>query len=366
MAVRILISGGGTGGHIFPALAIADTLKRRVNDAEIRFVGAKGRMEMDLVPKHGYPIEGLWITGIDRKLTLRNLVFPLKLISSLIRSRTILNQFKPHVVIGFGGFASGPVMEMALRKKIPCVIQEQNSFPGITNRLLGKRVQAICGAYESLHRFFPDTPVYITGNPLRRGLTDQTVTREEAVARFSLQGKKQVVLVMGGSLGARSLNEGMANAMEAISASPDIGWIWQTGKGYWNTYSDHPVSKMLNVVSMPFIDNMPEAYAAADLIISRAGALSISELCLVGKPVMLIPSPNVAEDHQTKNAKELESIGAAVIVPDHKAAEDMVIKAIRLLNNPVLCGQMAAGIKSLAKPDAAEQIVDIILKTIPE
>src|SRR5690606_20157995 len=296
--LKVIISGGGTGGHIYPAISIADEIKRRNPDADILFVGATGRMEMEKVPQAGYKIEGLWITGIERKLTINNLSFPFKLMSSLFKAKKIISTFKPDIVIGTGGFASGPLLKMANRAKIPTLIQEQNSFPGITNRLLGKNTDVICTAYDDLERFFPAEKIKKTGNPVRLDILDIESKKEEATSYFKLEEGKITLLVLGGSLGARRINQ-LIEEHQAMLEESGVQVIWQTGSFYFEEYKKLNSD---NLQTHAFLNRMDLAYAAADIIISRAGAGSVSELCIVGKPVIFIPSPNVAEDHQAKNA----------------------------------------------------------------
>jgi len=296
---KFILSGGGTGGHIYPAVAIADELKARYPNAEFLFVGASDRMEMDKVPQAGYKIEGLWISGIQRKLTLKNLIFPFKLIVSLLRSRKIIKIFKPDVVIGTGGFASGPLLQMATSKGIPSLIQEQNSYPGITNKLLGKKVNTICVAYEGLEKFFPKEKIRLTGNPIRKDLLEVKSKQIAGKDVFELIHSKYTLLVLGGSLGARRINQLIESNIETFKGN-NVQVIWQCGKLYYEQYKQY--NELENVQVHAFLNTMDMAYAAADVIISRAGAISVSELCIVGKPVIFIPSPNVAEDHQTKNA----------------------------------------------------------------
>ena len=296
---KFILSGGGTGGHIYPAIAIANELKARFPDAEFLFVGAKDKMEMQKVPQAGYNIKGLWISGLQRRLTFDNALFPIKLLSSLLKSRTIIKQFKPDVVIGTGGFASGPLLQAATIAGIPTVIQEQNSFPGITNKLLSKKANKICVAYENLERFFPKEKMILTGNPVRQDLIDIESKREEAIQYFNLDSNKKTLLVLGGSLGARRVNQLIEKEL-ANMLSQNVQVIWQCGKLYLEDYKKY---NSANVQVVAFIERMDLVYAAADIVISRAGASSVSELCIVGKPVIFIPSPNVAEDHQTKMHK---------------------------------------------------------------
>lgn len=362
---RFIISGGGTGGHIFPAIAIADTLKKRLPDCEILFVGAQGKMEMEKVPQAGYKIEGLWISGLQRKLSARNLSFPFKLISSLYKARKIVKQFKPDVAIGVGGYASGPLLRVASGRGIKSVIQEQNSFPGITNKLLAGRVDKICVAYEGLERWFPKDKIVITGNPVRQHVVSLQGKRERALNHFGLKPEKQTVLVIGGSLGALSINIGVHNALEKLSEA-GVQVIWQTGKYYAEEAEKAVKEQNLEKEIKPykFITEMDLAYAAADLIVSRAGAISISELSLVGKPIILVPSPNVAEDHQTKNARALTDTGAAVMVKDAEARNALGDKLLELAGDKSQQMTLKENIVKHGKPNAAERIADEILNLI--
>ena len=307
---RFIISGGGTGGHIYPAVAIANELKSRFPEAEFLFVGAKDKMEMQKVPQAGYAIKGLWISGIQRKLTLDNAMFPFKLLSSMWNSFRIIKSFKPDVVIGTGGFASGAVLKVASVINIPTVIQEQNSYPGITNKLLAKKANKICVAYENLERFFPKDKMILTGNPVRQDLINEA-SKSEAIAYFKLDANKKTLLVLGGSLGARRINQLIEKELDFL-LSQNIQIIWQCGKLYLNDYSKYNEKENVQVVA--FIDRMDLVYAAADVVISRSGASSVSELCIVGKPTIFIPSPNVAEDHQTKNAKAISDKNGAILI----------------------------------------------------
>ena len=325
------------------------------------FVGASDRMEMEKVPQAGYEIEGLWIAGIQRKLTLINLMFPLKLISSLIRSRKIIKTFKPDIAIGTGGFASGPLLKMATTKHIPTLIQEQNSFPGITNKLLGKKVDKICVAYEGLERFFPKEKIVLTGNPIRKDLLDLEKKKIEAQQTFKLNPKKQTLLVLGGSLGARRINQLIEKELGFINKQ-NIQLIWQCGKLYYEDYQKH--NALENVQVFPFLNTMDLAYAAADVIISRAGASSVSELCVVGKPVIFIPSPNVAEDHQTKNALAIANKNAAILIKESNLNAEFETEFSRLIASPEKKEQLSTQIKLLALANATNHIVDEIEKLL--
>lgn len=358
---KFIISGGGTGGHIYPAIAIANELKVRFPKAEILFVGAKDKMEMQKVPQAGYPIKGLWIAGIQRKLTVQNLMFPLKLISSLTKSYGILKQFKPDVVIGTGGFASGAVLKVAAGMNIPTIIQEQNSFPGITNKLLGKKAKAICVAYENLESFFPKDKIRLTGNPVRQDLISVAEKRNEAIAHFNLDSDKKTVLVLGGSLGARRINQLIAKEIEWL-LEQGVQVIWQCGKLYFEEYKQYAEKQNVQVLS--FIDRMDLVYAAADVVISRSGASSVSELCIVGKPVIFIPSPNVAEDHQTKNAKAIADKNGAILLKESELDGQFETTFKELLESEEKRKQLSDNIKQLALPNATKQIVDEIVKWI--
>lgn len=355
---KFIVSGGGTGGHIFPALAIADELKARFPEADILFVGAEGKMEMQRVPEAGYPIEGLWISGIQRKLTLDNLMFPFKLFSSLKKSRKIVKQFQPDVVIGTGGFASGAVVKVAAGKGIPTLVQEQNSFPGITNKLLGKEVDKICVAYDGLEQFFPKHKIIKTGNPVRQGLLDVASKREEATAYFGLDQSKNTLLVLGGSLGARRINQ-LIEEQLPLFKEMGIQLIWQCGKFYYEEYKQYESAE---VKVRAFLDRMDLAYAAADSIISRAGASSVSELALVGKAVIFIPSPNVAEDHQTKNARSIVEQDAALLIKESELADTFVTTFKDLFNNKEKQTKLGQNFRKLALPQATKDIVDQIVE----
>lgn len=352
------MSGGGTGGHIYPALALAEELKRRYPDAEFLFVGARGRMEMEKVPQAGYPIKGLWISGIQRKLTLGNLMFPLKVIHSLIEARKITKRFRPHVAIGTGGFASGPLLRMAAAAGVPCLIQEQNSHAGITNRLLAPKAKTICVAYDGMERFFPAGKIVKTGNPLRRELLGQSPGREQALSFFGLDPGKKTLLVLGGSLGARRINQLIERELPFFG---ELGLqvLWQCGKGY---YADYGELGSESVKVLPYVERMDLAYSAADLIISRAGAASVSELCMVGKAVIFIPSPNVAEDHQTHNARAVVSQKAALMLRETELEEGFQREFARLMADPGARAELGENLKKLAMPRATEHIVDEIEK----
>jgi len=360
--MRVIISGGGSGGHVFPAIAIANAIKEIKPEAEILFVGAKGKIEMEKVPKAGYPIQGLWISGIDRKLTARNMVFPFKLLSSLWRSAGIIRTFRPDVVVGVGGFASGPLLYMATMKGIPSLIQEQNSYPGITNKLLAGRVKKICVAYDGMQRFFPADKIEWLGNPVRREIYDNDRTKSQVLLDMGLNPEAKTVLTFGGSLGARTINNAMAYHAQVMMDRKDINWIWQVGKLYYDEFSKLPIAKAENVRLMAFIDDMPGVYKAADLVICRAGALTISELEMVGKPAILIPSPNVAEDHQTKNAMALVEKEAGVIIRDGEAKEKIMDELLSLLEDDQRRNKLSTEIKKLGKDNAAIKIAERIIE----
>ncbi|HEU4495439.1 MAG TPA: undecaprenyldiphospho-muramoylpentapeptide beta-N-acetylglucosaminyltransferase [Flavobacterium sp.] len=359
--LKFILSGGGTGGHIYPAIAIADELKKRFPDCDILFVGAKDKMEMQKVPQAGYSIKGLWISGIQRRLTLGNSLFPFKLLDSLLKSRTIIKNFKPDAAIGTGGFASGPLLRVAGLAGIPTIIQEQNSFPGITNKWLGKTADKICVAYENLERFFPKGKIIMTGNPVRQDLLDIQARKSEAAEYFKLDPSKKTLLVLGGSLGSRRINQLAAKELVNF-ASQGIQLIWQCGKIYIDEYR-HFNSKE-DVQVMAFIDRMDLAYAAADIIISRAGASSVSELCLVGKPVIFIPSPNVAEDHQTKNAQAVADRKGALMVKENELDTQFASTFNMLLGDQHLQDSLSVNIKKMAMPGATGDIVDEIIKIV--
>ena len=353
MKLRFIISGGGTGGHIYPAIAIADELKSSFPDAEFLFVGAKDRMEMDKVPQAGYPIKGLWISGLQRSLSVQNLAFPFKLISSLVKSNSILKEFKPNLAIGTGGYASAPLLRMASLKKIPCLIQEQNNHAGITNKWLGGKVQRICVAYEGMDQFFPSEKIRFTGNPVRQDLLDISLKREEALQYFDLDSTKKTLLVLGGSLGARRINELVQKSLPFFEKY-NLQVVWQCGKYYEETYKDLG-NKDVKVHA--FLNRMDLAYSAADFVISRAGALSVSELCLVGKPVLFIPSPNVAEDHQTKNALAVSQKNAALLIKENALDSIFEIKFSELVSSEKQQRDLSENIQKLAKPNATKDIV---------
>ena len=355
------MSGGGTGGHIYPAIAIANELKSRFPDCEILFVGAKDKMEMQKVPQAGYKIKGLWIAGIQRKLTLDNALLPVKMIDSLFKARNIVRQFKPDVVIGTGGFASGPLLRAASFLGVPTVIQEQNSFPGITNKWLSKKADAICVAYHNLDRFFPASKIVFTGNPVRQDLISVSGKRDEAIAHFGLDPNKKTLLVLGGSLGSRRINQLIAKELAWLLAQ-DVQIIWQCGKLYHEEYRHYGDDKQVQVLS--FIDRMDLVYAAADVVISRSGASSVSELCIVGKPVLFIPSPNVAEDHQTKNAQAIVDKDGALLLKEVQLDTQFQNVFSDLITNEGKQQKLSENIKKLAKANATNDIVEEIIKLI--
>ena len=358
---KFILSGGGTGGHIYPAVAIANELKSRFPEAEFLFVGAQDKMEMQKVPQAGFKIEGLWIAGLQRKLTFSNALFPIKLMSSLFKSRKIIKNFKPDVVIGTGGFASGPLLQMANSLNIPTVIQEQNSYPGITNKLLSKKANTICVAYENLERFFPKEKIVFTGNPVRQDILDINSKRSEAVSYFNLDENKKTVLVIGGSLGARRINQLIAKELDFFRNN-NLQIIWQCGNLYKSDYQHF--SEIENVQVVSFIDRMDLIYAAADFVISRAGASSVSELCLVGKPTIFIPSPNVAEDHQTKNAKAIVDKKGALLIKESELDEKFESVFNKLIHEENLQKSLSENMKKLGKPNATKDIVEQIIKLI--
>lgn len=359
--LKFILSGGGTGGHIYPAIAIANELKLRFPDCDILFVGAKDRMEMQKVPQAGYPIKGLWIAGIQRKLTVDNALFPVKLLDSLLKSRRIIKNFKPNVVIGTGGYASGPLLKAASVSGIPTVIQEQNSYPGITNKWLSKKADKICVAYENLEQFFPKSKIVLTGNPVREDLITLTDNKKEAREYFNLDKDKKVLLVLGGSLGARRINQLIAKELLNFT-SQNVQVIWQCGKLYFDQYQRFNDNENVRVLS--FIDRMDLVYAVADIVISRAGASSVSELCIVGKPVIFIPSPNVAEDHQTKNAKAIVDKNGALMVREVELDTQFTNTFNKVLNDEKIQDSLSENIRKLARVNATQDIVNEIVKLI--
>ena len=361
--LRIIISGGGTGGHIFPAVSIANAIKTLQPDSEILFVGAEGRMEMQRVPAAGYPIKGLPVAGFDRKNLFKNIPVLIKLFKSQRLAKKIVKDFKPHAAVGVGGYASGPTLKVAGSMGIPTLLQEQNSYAGVTNKLLAKQAKKICVAYEGMERFFSKEKIILTGNPVRQGLTNSTISREEAVQSFGLDPQKQTILILGGSLGARTINQCLMSNLQKIKDS-GVQFIWQTGKIYidevQNTVAKFGELPMLYVTD--FISDMAKAYTAADLVISRAGAGSISEFCLLKKPIILVPSPNVAEDHQTQNALALVNKNAALYVKDAEANDKLLDTAIATVNQPELLKNLSTNIAELAFTDSANVIAKEVIK----
>jgi len=364
--LKILISGGGTGGHIFPAIAIADAIRRKTGNANILFVGAKGRMEMDKVPMAGYPIEGLWISGFQRNFTLKNLLFPLKLAVSLIKSGKIIKSFKPDVVVGVGGYASGAICKMAVKTHIPVVLQEQNSFPGITNKLLAKDAAKICVAYDGMEKYFPAKKLIITGNPVRKNVIEIEGKRDRAFEFFKLDKSKPVILVVGGSQGAKAINESIDENLN-LFVQNNLQLIWQTGKLYIEKASAAINDKIegearKSIVAVEFIERMDLAYAAADIVVSRSGAIAISELCAVGKPCIFVPLPTAAEDHQTKNALALVAKQAAIHLPNNEALKKLAGLVVDLAKNESKRTELSCNIKMLAVSNSDDKIADEVIK----
>ena len=358
--LRIIISGGGTGGHIFPAVSIANAIKAKRPDAKILFVGAKGRMEMQRVPAAGYEIKGLPICGFDRKHLLKNFAVLFRIWKSQRMAKKIIKDFKPMAAVGVGGYASGPTLNVCASKGIPCLIQEQNSYAGVTNKLLAKKAQKICVAYEGMERFFPADKIIMTGNPVRQNVLSTTLTKEEARKQFGLE--KKTILLVGGSLGARTINESVLQNLDIIEKS-GVQFIWQTGKYYHESIVNQLKDKDLPMLKVTdFISDMGAAYQAADLVISRAGASSISEFCLIGKPVILVPSPNVAEDHQTKNAMALVNKDAAIYVKDADAPAVLIKKAVGIVEDAQKLASMSENIKKLGLKNSADVIADEVIK----
>jgi UDP-N-acetylglucosamine--N-acetylmuramyl-(pentapeptide) pyrophosphoryl-undecaprenol N-acetylglucosamine transferase len=363
----IIISGGGTGGHIFPAIAIANAIKAKYPEAHIMFVGAEGKMEMEKVPKAGYEIIGLPIRGLQRKLTLKNLAVPFKLLASLSKAKALIKELKPDVVIGVGGYASAATLRVASQQKVPTLIQEQNSFPGMTNKILGKKVNTICVAYDHLEAFFPASKIVKTGNPVRNEMVQIEGKRVQALQHFGLDPAKKTVLFIGGSLGARTLNRSLKKDLQKLIDN-DIQVIWQCGQFYYDKLKQE-IPQLLHskmVYLADFIYEMDLAYAGADMIVSRAGAISVSELCLVGKPIILVPSPNVAEDHQTKNAMALVENDAAIIVKDSEAEDQLIHEIVKLNLDENRQRQLSDNCHKMGIPDAAERIVKEVEKLIKD
>ena len=362
--LRVIISGGGTGGHIFPAVSIANAIKVLRPDVKILFVGALGRMEMQRVPAAGYEIKGLPICGFDRKNLLKNVIVLFKIWKSQQMAKKIIKDFQPQVAVGVGGYASGPTLNKAASMGIPCLIQEQNSYAGVTNKLLAKKAEKICVAYDGMERFFPADKIIKTGNPVRQSLLETTVSHEDAVTSFGLDPRKKTILLVGGSLGARTVNESVINHLDIVRKS-GVQFIWQTGKYYHAQIMEYfrkKEEKPDNLFVTDFISDMGVAYKAADLVISRAGASSISEFCLIGKPVILVPSPNVAEDHQTKNAMALVNVGAALYVKDSEAPDQLLALAVKTVNDPTKLESLKENILKLALPDSAGIIAKEVIR----
>ena len=361
--LRVIISGGGTGGHIFPAVSIANAIKVLRPDAKILFVGALGRMEMQRVPAAGYEIKGLPICGFDRKNLFKNVIVLFKIWKSQQMAKKIIQDFQPQVAVGVGGYASGPTLNKAAAMGIPCLIQEQNSYAGVTNKLLAKKAEKICVAYDGMERFFPADKIIKTGNPVRQSLLETTVSHEDAVRSFGLDPNKKTILLVGGSLGARTINESVMQHLDLIRQS-DVQFVWQTGKYYHAQIMEQleKVGKPDNLIATDFISDMGVAYKAADLVISRAGASSISEFCLIGKPVILVPSPNVAEDHQTKNAMALVNVNAALYVKDSEAPSRLLALAVETVNDQTKLESLKENILKLALPDSAEIIAKEVIR----
>ena len=361
--IKVIVSGGGTGGHIFPAISIANAIKNKCPNADILFVGAENRMEMEKAPAAGYPIIGLPVSGFDRKHLLKNIKVLFRLFKSIRLADKTVKSFSPDIAVGVGGYASGPTLWAAARRGIPTLIQEQNSYAGVTNKLLASKAKAICVAYENMERFFPKDRIILTGNPVRQELQNDTISREEAIRFFNLDPSKKTILVIGGSLGARTINNSIAAGIEKIPQN--IQLIWQSGKGY-DTQAQKALEekKPENIKQMPFISRMDMAYKAADLVISRAGASSISELCLLGKPVILIPSPNVAEDHQTKNAQALSTKNAALMIRDCDAQNLLIDTALKTVQDETSLKNMSDNISKMAQRDSATRIADIIFELV--
>jgi UDP-N-acetylglucosamine--N-acetylmuramyl-(pentapeptide) pyrophosphoryl-undecaprenol N-acetylglucosamine transferase len=359
---KVIISGGGTGGHIFPAISIANALREIDPGIEILFVGAEGRMEMDKIPAAGYKIIGLPVAGLYRRITLKNISVLIKLLKSLKKAKKVIREFAPDVVVGVGGYASGPVLRQAGRMGIPTLIQEQNSYAGVTNKLLARRASVICVAYDGMDKYFPAEKIIKTGNPVRQNFDNLTGLKDEALSFFNLKKEFPVILILGGSLGAGSINNSLSENLSKLCDS-DCQWLWQTGKYYFeNVRALVSLSFTGNISVHGFINRMDYAYAAADIIVSRAGAGTISELCLVGKPVILVPSPNVAEDHQTRNAVALSNHGAAILIPDNQATKTLVDEAIKLISDKPGRDILSENIVKMANRDADKRIAEEILK----
>ncbi len=364
--MKIIFSAGGTGGHIFPAIAVADELKRQIPNAEILFVGANGKMEMERVPTAGYRIEGLNIVGFQRKISLKNIwhniKLPFKILDSMHTVRRILKDFQPDVAIGFGGFASGPTLRAAAQMSIPTILQEQNSYAGVTNKILAKKAQVICVAYEGLEKYFPAEKIILTGNPVRSDIINVRTKRLEGLSHFKLDGTKKTIFVSGGSLGARTLNKCIEHNAIFFKQHTDIQVIWQCGNVYYESLKNCEAAQLPHINLMPFVQRMDLAYAVADIVIARAGALTVSELCLVGVPTILVPSPNVVEDHQTKNALALSKKNAAILMRDDEAVEKTLPMVLNIFSDANLSQSLRENILKLGKPNAAKDIVNTILR----
>ena len=365
-APRILISGGGTGGHVFPAIAIADAIKVKIPETEILFVGAQEKLEMQAVPKAGYAIKGLWISGFDRSFGAKNFLFPVKVVHSIWQAISILHRFKPDVVVGVGGYASGPALFAAVLLRIPTVIQEQNSYAGVTNRILAKFANKIGVAFPDMDLVFPPQKMVLTGNPVRNSLyPSQLPDRVTACQYFKVDPSKKIVFVAGGSMGARTLNNAMIFGKDLLRANQEVQFIWQCGKFYASMCTESESGSLPQVRVMPFIEDMSMAYQAADLVVCRAGALTIAEICLLGKPSILIPSPNVAEDHQTKNALSLQQNAAAMTIKDDQVKNDLLPEIFKLVQNEECLVALGRNALRLGFPDAAEKLADLILQFVP-
>lgn len=366
--LRVIVSGGGTGGHIFPAISIANAIRDIRPDADILFVGALGRMEMQRVPAAGYRIEGLPIAGFNRKNLFKNFSVLLKILKSQRLAKKIIRDFKPQVVVGVGGYASGPTLKVAAKMGIPTLLQEQNSYAGVTNKLLAKSARRICVAYDGMERFFPAEKIIKTGNPVRQNLLDNKVSRDEAIAHFGLDPKRRTILIIGGSLGARTMNESVLQHLEDIRRNQQVQFIWQTGKYYSQQISEALAKEdsVENLFVTDFVSDMDKAYAAADLVISRAGASSISELCLLGKPCILVPSPNVAEDHQTKNALALSTRSAAILVKDSEAPNTLITLAMDTVSDDAKLKDLSVNVEKLAYHNSAQTIAEEVLMLVGE
>ncbi|MBC7885757.1 MAG: undecaprenyldiphospho-muramoylpentapeptide beta-N-acetylglucosaminyltransferase [Saprospiraceae bacterium] len=358
---RVIISGGGTGGHVFPAIAIADAIKVQAPETEILFVGANGKIEMEKVPKAGYRIEGLNISGFQRKFSMRNLAFPFKLAGSMLKAMLIVRKFKPDVAVGVGGYASGPVLKIAHTFDIPTVIQEQNSFAGVTNRILASKANLICVAYDKMERFFPKEKIKFTGNPVRKDILDKNISRSEAKQALGLNQNNKTVLIFGGSLGAGTINEAVLANAEKLKSLKGVNIIWQVGKMYYDQYRSCTLAEINDIKIVSFIEDMDTAYAASDIVICRAGALTISELSVLGKAAILIPSPNVAEDHQTVNALSLIEKDAAILLKDTDAKKYLIEEMSQLLGDDVKRKSLESNIRYFARPEAAKEIASEIL-----